>query len=172
MAEVVSAGGVVLSPLELHIERSLLVVNREGGFGLPKGKPEEGESLAGAAVRELWEETGIIARIIELAGSVEYEANRYDEETDELLGRVRKEVVLFHMEALCQGGPPEPGSQPLWVPVRLAIAGMHHREVGEFLKRVLPLEDIAADKYAVADGQQYQGGAQHYYGVPALKPAA
>lgn len=40
---------------------------------MPKGHPEDGETLEQAAIREIFEETGIEAEIIELLGSIDYE---------------------------------------------------------------------------------------------------
>jgi ADP-ribose pyrophosphatase YjhB (NUDIX family) len=173
MGEVVSAGGIILSdPNARLLEPSLLVLRRPKGYALPKGRVERNETVAHAARREVLEETGILAEIIGLAGMVNYEANDYDDFTNVLLGRVDNTVILFYMRALRREGDPEPGSEPLWVPQSEAIADMHHPEVGEFLGRVLSLENVAAYENAVANGQQYNGGGQQYYGIPALKAAA
>ena len=173
MGEVVSAGGIILSdPNLFHIKPSLLVVNRPEGHGLPKGRVKPGETDASAALREVLEETGIEAEITGFAGEVEYEANNYDDDTDKLLGRVAKRVVLFYMDALRQAADPEPGSQPLWVPQDEAIAGMHHVEVADFLKGVLGLEDIVALEHAIPYDRQHGSSDQQHYGIPAWKAAA
>lgn len=53
----------------------------DGVWGLPKGTPEAGESLEETALREVREETGLEARIVDKVGVVEYwfarEGTRY-----------------------------------------------------------------------------------------------
>ena len=44
----------------------------DGVWGLPKGKPDEGEPLAAAAVREVSEETGLMVEIVKKIGVVDY----------------------------------------------------------------------------------------------------
>ena len=50
-----AAGGVVFDPGTSQI----LLIRRDGVWDLPKGKVEEGEAPAEAAVREVMEETGL-----------------------------------------------------------------------------------------------------------------
>lgn len=55
---IVAAGGVVLNQNE-----ELLMIHRLGFWDLPKGKTEKGEMLPETAVREVQEETGIMAAL-------------------------------------------------------------------------------------------------------------
>jgi 8-oxo-dGTP pyrophosphatase MutT (NUDIX family) len=48
------------------------VIPRQGVLALPKGHPEAGESLEQAAVREVREETGLVADPVEPLGEVRY----------------------------------------------------------------------------------------------------
>jgi len=59
-------------------------------WGLPKGAPNPDESVGDAALREVWEETGIRAEIISLLDRIEY----FFRANDKL---IRKEVDFFLM---------------------------------------------------------------------------
>ena len=54
---------------ERHLEVCLVGRSSHGTWGLPKGTPNEGESLEETAAREVREETGISVRIVEPLGS-------------------------------------------------------------------------------------------------------
>ena len=63
-----SAGGVVFQQKSEPGPDHIVIVSPKGGYGgvkwtLPKGRVDKGESVKQAAVREVWEETGIKARI-------------------------------------------------------------------------------------------------------------
>lgn len=66
--EVLAAGGIVVDQLG-----RVVVVHRprRNDWSLPKGKCEDGETDQVAARREVFEETGVLARIIEDQESVE-----------------------------------------------------------------------------------------------------
>jgi 8-oxo-dGTP pyrophosphatase MutT (NUDIX family) len=82
-----SAGGVVIR--EHDGRREIVVVSpREGVVALPKGHPEQGESLEQAATREVREETGVVAEPIEKLGEVRYWYTLHGE-------RVLKSVSFF-----------------------------------------------------------------------------
>ncbi len=57
MQAVTAAGGVLFRIKGEHVE--VLLIRRNGHWDLPKGKLEEGESIAGCAVREVAEEVGV-----------------------------------------------------------------------------------------------------------------
>jgi len=70
-----SAGGYVLSNDGLNRVALIARRNRSGrvDWCVPKGHPEGNEDFAAAAVREVFEETGLHAEIIEELGSINYE---------------------------------------------------------------------------------------------------
>lgn len=51
---ITAAGGMVFNP-----KKEILFIHRKGRWDLPKGKVDKGESLEEAAIREVWEETGV-----------------------------------------------------------------------------------------------------------------
>jgi 8-oxo-dGTP pyrophosphatase MutT (NUDIX family) len=68
----VSAGGVVYRRGDGGIEVVICGRDSDGVWGLPKGTPDAGESLEQTAVREVTEETGLVVRIVDKVGVVEY----------------------------------------------------------------------------------------------------
>ena len=57
--EVLQAGGGLIG----NEKEEILLIFRRGKWDLPKGKLDEGETLEQCAVREVWEETGLRARL-------------------------------------------------------------------------------------------------------------
>jgi ADP-ribose pyrophosphatase YjhB (NUDIX family) len=68
----VSAGGVVVRREPAGLEVVICGRDTDGVWGLPKGTPDEGESLEEAAVREVSEETGLKIEIVKKIGIAEY----------------------------------------------------------------------------------------------------
>jgi len=71
-----SAGGFVLASdgsAKVVLIGRLQRRRKQLEWCVPKGHPEGGETLEQAAIREVFEETGIEAEIIELLGSIDYE---------------------------------------------------------------------------------------------------
>ena len=91
----ISAGGVVYrraaAGIEIAIAEQRDRITRQTNTRLPKGKIDPGESAEEAAVREVAEEIGLRARVVDALGRVEYD---YAEDSK----RIRKEVHYFLME--------------------------------------------------------------------------
>jgi 8-oxo-dGTP pyrophosphatase MutT (NUDIX family) len=92
----VSAGGIVIDP-DGPVPRVALISHRDRRgrvvWSLPKGHLEEGESAAQAAIREVREETGIVAEIVAELDSVDFWFTAEDK-------RVHKTVHHFIMQAV------------------------------------------------------------------------
>jgi mutator protein MutT len=95
-----SAGGVVVR------DRSCVVIvprrrTADGSrvLALPKGHPDQGETPEAAAVREVREEAGVSASVVEKLGDVRYVYQR--------AGRRIAKVVSFYMLAYESGEPEE-----------------------------------------------------------------
>ncbi|MCB0705881.1 MAG: NUDIX hydrolase [Saprospiraceae bacterium] len=84
-----AAGGVVVNPAG-----KVLFIHRLGFWDLPKGKIDPGESPEEAAVREVWEETGI--QEIQLGSLLQSSYHTYKTPKGK---RVLKRTYWFMMEA-------------------------------------------------------------------------
>jgi 8-oxo-dGTP pyrophosphatase MutT (NUDIX family) len=90
-----SAGGVVIRRSKDGVDVALAARRTRKGdlaWGLPKGLVEKGEASEEAALREVREETGLEAEVLEPLGDISYWYVWEDE-------RVRKKVTFFLMEA-------------------------------------------------------------------------
>ena len=91
-----SAGGVVVRRRDGAVDVALAARRTRKGdlaWGLPKGLVEKGEAPEETALREVQEETGLVAEIVEPLGDISY-WYVWDEE------RIRKKVTFFLMEAV------------------------------------------------------------------------
>ena len=85
-----SAGGVVVRDGQVAV---IVPRKRDAAgqrvLGLPKGHPHDGESLAAAAAREVREETGLEAELVQMLGETRYSYERR--------GRMRDKCVRFYL---------------------------------------------------------------------------
>lgn len=68
----IAAGGIVFRKCSGRILVTVLHRGKRDDFSFPKGKVESGESLGGAALREVWEEAAIEGKIVKKIGIVVY----------------------------------------------------------------------------------------------------
>jgi mannose-6-phosphate isomerase-like protein (cupin superfamily) len=104
------AGGVVYKKNTDGVEYLLVSAKKElGRFVLPKGHIEDGEGHGEAALREVREEAGVIARLVGLAANVDFH-----------VGRDRVNAKFYLMEHLFDVEPKE--RQIKWLPLGEALA--------------------------------------------------
>ncbi len=86
MKDEFSAGGVVVNGDQVAV---IVPVKRDANgdpvLGLPKGHPDKGETPEQAATREVREETGIDAELIEELGDIRYEYARTGKRVDKVV---------------------------------------------------------------------------------------
>jgi 8-oxo-dGTP pyrophosphatase MutT (NUDIX family) len=128
-----SAGGVVVRGEEMI---AIVPVKRsaDGGrvLGLPKGHPDGDETPEQAAAREIAEETGVTARLIELLGDVEY---RYERK-----GRRVHKVVrffLFEYERGDLGDHDHEIEEAEWLPLADAATRLTYEGEREMVRRAI-----------------------------------
>ena len=118
-----SCGGVVVRGTDcIVIVPTRRAKGGERVLALPKGHPENGESGADAALREIREETGIEARLIEKLGDVRYWYQRDGK-------RIAKVVSFFLFEHVAgePGGDSFEVEEARWVPLEEAERDLSYR---------------------------------------------
>lgn len=131
-----SAGGVVYRrQRDGRLEVVLVAVRSNGRWTLPKGLVETGESLEQAALREVREETGLRARIIEPLPALEFSYWWQENEEREL---VHKKVHYYLMEYLDGDTADHDGEvqDVRWLPVDAAMRQVIYQSERDLLGRV------------------------------------
>jgi 8-oxo-dGTP pyrophosphatase MutT (NUDIX family) len=130
-----SAGGVVFRKAAQGYE--IVTVNRarHSDWSLPKGHIEEGETREQAAVREVKEETGLDATIIEPIGEVVYFFRRPKG------ALVRKSVFHFLLEAtsFSFSGPNWEVAEARWIAIDQAHTLLTYQNDLEIVKKAKTL---------------------------------
>lgn len=126
-----SAGGIVVR--DFDGEKKVLVTqhSKHKGWDFPKGHIELGESAEQAAVREVEEETGVKAEIIEKVGATEY---FYWENKEKIL----KTVVYFLMKYVGEGEATTAFevSDKAWLPIGEVEEKLTFKDTKEMWKKL------------------------------------
>lgn len=101
----VSAGGLVVSSEDKNKVALISHRNRGGrvDWCLPKGHPENNETLEQAAIREVFEETGLEAKIVKKLGTISYRFK---------VGNKRISKTVHHFLMTQVGGSLDPNNDP------------------------------------------------------------
>jgi len=133
-----SAGGVVMRRGEAGLEVLLCGRSSDGLWALPKGTPEEGETLEETALREVREETGVEVESDGLVGEIRYWFSRPQEGV-----RYVKTVVHYLLRPV--GGDPSLHDHEFddvrWFPIGEALKLLTYRNEAKILRRALDLAD-------------------------------
>lgn len=132
-----AAGGLIFKISEDIHNPDLLLIYRNDVWDLPKGKLEDGESIATCAQREVQEEIGLSAQpnIVAALGTT-YHTYTVDEQT------VEKETFWFVMELSQQPNNFTPQraegiTKVEWVPANDALQTVGYENLEEVIRRFL-----------------------------------
>ncbi len=138
----VSAGGFVVSKSDASLVAVMARFNRGGKLEwcIPKGHLESAETKEQAAIREVFEETGLVVSITKYLGEVRYQFNQPGKS-------VTKTVHVFLMKQLSgelsmENDPNHEASELAWVKISDLIARLSH--VNEKRIAKVALEQIEA----------------------------
>jgi 8-oxo-dGTP pyrophosphatase MutT (NUDIX family) len=138
-ARATSCGGILLRDengiTEICLGRRQRSMGRGGTtWTLPKGTPNDGESIDQTALREVAEETGLEVRILAPVGAIEYFFTQGGE-------RIHKTVHYFLMEAL--GGSLDAHDHEFdevrWMPIDEARRLMTYETERQIVEEALPV---------------------------------
>lgn len=134
--DLVSAGGVVYRQGERGLEVVLCGRTEAGLWGLPKGTPNDDESIEETARREVREETGLDVAIVDKVGEIEYWFTRAEQGK-----RFHKKVHHFLMAPV--GGSIERHDHEYdvvgWFPAAEAERMLTYENEAEILRRAVAL---------------------------------
>ncbi len=130
-----SAGGVVIDPASDPSACIVIVPTRRAANGtkvvaLPKGHPDGRESPEAAALREVREETGVVATVQSTLGDVRYVYQRS--------GRRIAKVVRFFLMEYTSGSTDDHDHEVeavRWVPLEEAMATLSYPGEREMVQR-------------------------------------
>ncbi len=140
-AEATSAGGVVWRPGDHGVEVVICGRRDDGVWNLPKGTPEDGESLEETARREVQEETGLSVEIVRPLWTIHYDFNQADQ-------GVRYHKTVHHFLMRPTGGDIHRHDREYdrvrWAPAQEALRLLTYANERDVVRRALrQLEEAA-----------------------------
>jgi 8-oxo-dGTP pyrophosphatase MutT (NUDIX family) len=126
-----SAGGLVIRNFRGRPHLAVVRV-RDEILALPKGHPEQGESMKDAAAREVREETGLTATLVEKLGDIRY---WYARDGDRVLKVVS--FFLFRYRSGSLADHDHEVEDALWIPLEEAPGRLAYRGEKEMAETAL-----------------------------------
>lgn len=142
----ISAGGVIYRLVaDGEVEVCLIGTHNHRRWALPKGHVEHGESVEACAVREVFEETGILGTYLERLGRHEYEFVHRDAD-----GPVRIHKLVHVCLLKYVSGEPTPELEEVddarWFPIDEALRVMSYDSERRLVARARGMVNVREGK--------------------------
>ncbi len=131
-----AAGGIVIRPLTNgHHEVACIYRESRGDWTFPKGKLDAGETFEQAAIREVWEETGMYCEVIRFAGTTNYTHRKG-----------RPKIVAYYLMSVATGefAPNDEVDELVWLPLEQVREHLTWDRDQELFDMVVTMSEVRA----------------------------
>jgi len=131
-----AAGGIVIRPVTNgHYEVACIYREARGDWTFPKGKLDAGETFEQAAIREVWEETGMHCEVIRFAGSTNYTHRKG-----------RPKIVAYYLMSVAAGefAPNDEVDELVWLPLENVREHLTWDRDQELFDMVVTMSEVRA----------------------------
>jgi len=129
-----AAGGIVIRPVANgHVEVACIFREARNDWTFPKGKLDKKETFEQAALREVWEETGMSCSIIGFAGTTNY-----------IHRKGKAKIVAYYLMTVNDGEfeANDEVDELVWLPAEQVIAHLTWDRDKELFDRVLHMSEL------------------------------
>jgi 8-oxo-dGTP diphosphatase len=134
-----AAGGIVARFVAGgRVELACIYREARGDWTFPKGKLDAGETFEQAALREVWEETGMTCRVDRFVGTTNYTHRKG-----------RPKIVAYYMMSMIEGefSPNDEVDELVWLPlehVRSHLTWERDQELFDLLTQLPEIRALAS----------------------------
>ena len=131
-----AAGGIVIRPVANgRFEVACIFRETRGDWTFPKGKLDPGETFEQAALREVWEETGMHCEVIRFAGTTNYTHRKG-----------KPKIVAYYLMSVATGefAPNDEVDELVWLPLEQVREHLTWDRDQELFDLVMTMSEIRA----------------------------
>ncbi len=131
-----AAGGIVIRPVTNgRFEVACIFREARGDWTFPKGKLDPGETFEQAALREVWEETGMRCDVIRFAGTTNYTHRKG-----------KPKIVAYYLMSVATGefAPNDEVDELVWLPLEQVREHLTWDRDQELFDLVVAMSEVRA----------------------------
>ena len=131
-----AAGGIVIRSVSSgRFEVACIYREARGDWTFPKGKLDKGETFEQAALREVWEETGMHCQVIRFAGTTNYTHRKG-----------KPKIVAYYLMSVAAGefAPNDEVDELVWLPLEQVREHLTWDRDQELFDLVLTMSEVRA----------------------------